>query len=206
VHWSALGAAVDDAVVGIGIGFLIYRQFRWRDADPGTILRLPLIIVACGVAAVVVDVLRGERLTAMDLTASVGELVLVSATGTVMGFATRFRGTHGSWQYKLSGWGIALWAAFLAIRIGSLVLASRLSAPLLETTGAIVVSFGVNRVASRTPRPITTGATCSCSSSTNPAANVCWATRTPPAISTSRPPAAALACSTTASIPSVTKV
>jgi len=150
VHWSAIGAAVDDAVVGIGIGFLIYRQFRWRDADPGTILRLPLIIVACGVAAVVVDVFRGERLTAMDLTAFVGELVLVSATGTVMGFATRFRGTHGSLQYKLSGWGVALWAAFLAIRIGSLVLASRLSAPLLETTGAIVVSFGVNRVASST--------------------------------------------------------
>ncbi len=150
MNWSAIGSAADDAVVGIGIAYLIYRQFRWRDADPGTILRFPMLIVACGVAAVVVDVARGQRLTALDLTAFVGELVLVSATGTVMGFATRFRGTRGSLQYKLSGWGVALWAAFLAIRIGSLVLAARLSAPLLETTGAIVISFGVNRVASST--------------------------------------------------------
>src|SRR5215218_412320 len=59
---------------------------------------------------------------------------------------------------------------------------------------------------SRVPAPRSTGTTWSCTSSSNPARRYWAATSPPPATWTSRPPAAAWACSRADSIPSVTNV
>jgi len=70
----------------------------------------------------------------------------VAGTGAAMGRATRFRDEDGL-RYRLTGPGIALWAVFLAIRVASFVLAGVLGARMLDATGLILVSFGVNRLA-----------------------------------------------------------
>jgi hypothetical protein len=110
-------------------------------------LLLPAIVIAYGVGSVGWDVWHGERLITVDFAVLAGELVLVCCTGAVMGLRTKFRRVDEKLQYKLDIWGILLWAVFIAIRLGSFALSTHLGAHLLETTGAIMISFGINRVA-----------------------------------------------------------
>lgn len=139
---------LDDALVGVAILLLVVRQFCWRTADPASILKLPVIVLVAGFGWLVWEIATGEPLTLLTAGAFAAELVLVSATGTVMGIATRMRDAGGALRYKLTAWGILLWAVFLGARIGSFVVAYRLGAHLLETTPAIMISFGANRLAS----------------------------------------------------------
>lgn len=73
------------------------------------------------------------------------ELALVAVTGTAMGYVTHFRSAGSRLQYRLTGVGLILWAAFVAIRVGNFGLANLLGANLAEATGLILLSFGVNR-------------------------------------------------------------
>ncbi len=81
---------VDDALIVALIGYLVVRQFMWRKADPGSILKLPLIVVAIGAGWLVWEVATGQQLTPLDAVVLLVELLLVSGTGTMMGLATRF--------------------------------------------------------------------------------------------------------------------
>lgn len=148
MNGSSLLDLADDILIGAGIAFLIVRQFMWRAADPARLLLMPVIIVIYGIGSVTWDILHGERLKIVDLVVFIVELALVGCTGTVMGVRTRFRRRGQALQYKLDAWGVALWAIFIAIRIGSFLLAAQLDAHALETTGAILISFGANRLAS----------------------------------------------------------
>jgi hypothetical protein len=76
-----------------------------------------------------------------------GELVLVAGTGAAMGYVTGFRGAGRALQHRLTAPGLGLWAVFVAIRVGFFALAAALGANLLEASGVIVLSFGVNRLA-----------------------------------------------------------
>jgi hypothetical protein len=138
---------MDTIAVIAGIGFLISRQFLWRAADAARLFVLPLCIVGAGVVWVAWEVLRGEPLTLLTLAVVCAEAVLVSATGMAMGWMTQIRERNGVLSYRLVPGGLVLWGVFLAIRVGSFVLAGRLGAHLLDTTGAITVSFGINRLA-----------------------------------------------------------
>ena len=134
---------VDDVLIAVVVGFLIVRQFQWRSAEPRRMLLMPLLVIAVGLVYLGFEL--GEGFQRADWLLA-GELVLVAGTGTAMGYVTRFRQADGL-QYRLTGAGIVLWALFLAIRIGSFALASVLGAHLLDATGLILVSFGVNRLA-----------------------------------------------------------
>ncbi|WP_134662583.1 MULTISPECIES: hypothetical protein [unclassified Amycolatopsis] len=136
-------AMVDDVLIALAVGILIVRQFQWRSAEPRRMLVMPLAVIAAGLVCLGFELDGGFRSADWLLA---GELVLVAGTGTAMGYVTRFR-RAGGLQYRLTGPGIALWAVFLAIRIGSFALASVLGAQLLDATGLILVSFGVNRLA-----------------------------------------------------------
>lgn len=138
----------DTLLVALGIGWLIVRQFLWRDADPQTILRLPAAIVGVGTLALGQEIAAGGLPTTLALVLLAGEVVLVCLTGSTMGAMTRLAEGNGRLRYRLSPPGVLLWAVFVAIRVGSFVLADRLGAHLLETTGAILVSFGLNRLVS----------------------------------------------------------
>ncbi|GAB3362809.1 hypothetical protein [Amycolatopsis echigonensis] len=133
---------VDDVLIVVAVGILIVRQFQWRSAEPRRMLLMPLLLIAVGLVYLGFEV-RGLQRADWLL---VGELVLVAGTGAAMGCVTRFR-RAGGLQYRLTGAGIVLWAVFLAIRIGSFALAGVLGAQLLDATGLILVSFGVNRLA-----------------------------------------------------------
>lgn len=140
---------LDTLLITAGIIALIARQFFWRAADPSRLLRLPLFIIGIGVAWAFWEVVNGEPLTLFALAIATTEAVLVFATGSVMGLMARLRERDGAFSYRLaSSWGILLWGVFLAIRIGSFVLAGKVGAHLLDTTGMVMVSFGTNRLAS----------------------------------------------------------
>ena len=108
-------------------------------------LRLPLALVGLGVAMTAVESIRTRWVTADWLL--VGELLLVAATGTVMGRATRFRSGADGLKYRLRASGLLLWFAFLGIRLGVFALAARLGADILSASGLVLLSFGVNRLA-----------------------------------------------------------
>jgi hypothetical protein len=145
--WGAIGQIADNVLITIGIVILVVRQFIWRSAELPRMLRLPVSIIAVGIVYLIVE-LWGIRWVPGDWFI-LGELALVLATGTAMGYVTRFRAVDDRVQYRLTAPGIGLWAVFVAIRVGSLVLASALGAD-PAATGLILLSFGVNRLAAIT--------------------------------------------------------
>ncbi|QHC58928.1 hypothetical protein [Rathayibacter sp. VKM Ac-2760] len=144
--WDTTNRMVDDVAIAAGIIVLIVRQFLWRSTQLHRMLGLPTVIIGAGLVSLAVELWGGFRWVEADWII-IGELVLVTGTGTIMGLVTRFRTTDAHLEYKLSPAGIWLWALFVVIRVGSLSLASVLGANLAEATGVILLSFGTNRLA-----------------------------------------------------------
>lgn len=141
---TGVNSVLDAGLIASGIAWMIVRQFTWRDL--AGLLRLPLIVLASGVALLGLDLVGGESVRPLEIVVSLGELLLVGVTGTLMGRRYRLRNTAGHTQCRLDRSGLLLWAAFLVIRISSFILAARIGARLLETTGAMLVSFATNRL------------------------------------------------------------
>ena len=146
MDWTTLNQVLDDVAVTVGVVVLIVRQFQWRSADLHRMLRLPAIVVALGVVLTATQLRTGFAWAPGD-GVIVGEFALVAVTGTIMGTVTRFRRRTGDLQYRLTPAGLWLWLLFIAIRVGSFVLAADLGAQLADATGIILLSFGVNRLA-----------------------------------------------------------
>ncbi len=140
--------SLDALFVTVGIALLIVRQFLWRTADPRKILQLPLAILGIGIVSLGWDIAHGLTLTGRTLVVIAAEIALVSLTCVVMGWGTQLARRAGQLAYRLSRPGILLWALFIGIRVGSFVVAARMNVHLLETTGAILISFGFNRLLS----------------------------------------------------------
>ena len=75
-------------------------------------------------------------------------ILYVAAIGLVLGRVTRFRRVDGGLQYRLSRTGLAWWAVFLGVRVGSFLLATTPGARLAESSGFLLLSFGVPRPSS----------------------------------------------------------
>jgi len=144
--WGAINQIADDVIITVGIAILIVRQFIWRSAEPNRMLRMPIVVIAAGIAYLIFELWGGFHWVAADWLV-IAELGLVAVTGTVMGYVTHFRRAAGRLQYRLTGVGLILWAVFVAIRVGNFALANLLGANLAEATGLILLSFGVNRLA-----------------------------------------------------------
>lgn len=146
MNWTTVNEIADDVILTVGIGFLIIRQFIWRSARLDRMLRMPIVTIGAGVVYLVIELAGGFAWVPADWLI-VTEFGLVAVTGTAMGYATHFRRTHDSLQYRLTWVGIVLWALFVAVRIGDFALARVLGANLAATTGLILLSFGINRLA-----------------------------------------------------------
>ena len=156
VNWTAVNTVVDDIAISAGVVVLIVRQFRWRSAELHRMLQLPVSIVVIGLGYLAVELSRGFSWAAGDWIV-VAELVLVAATGTAMGYVTRFRrrparsisapDQDAPLQYKLTSPGLWLWVGFVVIRVASYYLAARRGADVGRATGLVLISFGINRVA-----------------------------------------------------------
>ena len=137
---------LDTLLITVGILFLIVRRFFWRELEPTKLLKFPLLMIGLGIAWMVWDVVNGATFDLISLGVVGIEAILVCGTGLVIGLMTQFRQSSGHVSYRLLPTGVLLWLVFLAIRIGSF-LADKLGFHLLDTTGAILVSFGINRLA-----------------------------------------------------------
>ncbi len=115
---------LDRFVVVISIVVLIARQFRWRAADPQTILRFPLALIGIGAFTFTQEVFTGAALTTRTGALLAAELALVGLLGTTMGWLMQFRAAGAGWRYRLSPRGLVLWALFVAIRVGIFALAA----------------------------------------------------------------------------------
>jgi hypothetical protein len=146
MDWGTVSAVTEDVTVVGGIGWMIGRQFRWRQV--AGLLRLPLALLGLGAGWIVSDLLHGSTtVTPLDAAVLSAELLLVVATGSAMGLLYRFRPPAAKVECRLSRGGLLLWAVFVAIRLASFLLARHLGAHLLETTGAVLVSFASSRLA-----------------------------------------------------------
>jgi hypothetical protein len=145
-EWGAINEIADNVIITVGIGVLIVRQFLWRSTQLHRMLRMPVLIIAVGILYLVAELSGSVRWAAGDWFI-VAELGLVAFTGTAMGYVTRFRTADEHLQYRLTTPGIALWAAFIGIRVGFFFLVTVFGARLGDATGVILLSFGVNRLA-----------------------------------------------------------
>lgn len=145
-NWGAINQIADDAIITVGIAFLIIRQFIWRSARLDRMLRMPVIVIAAGIVYLIIELAGGFAWVPADWLI-IAELGLVAITGTAMGYATHFREANDHLQYRLTWIGIILWGVFVGVRIGNFVLASALGANLAAATGLILLSFGINRLA-----------------------------------------------------------
>lgn len=143
----------------IGLGLLIlvwvgYRQTTWRPVDAGRMWRMPLILGLVGVAALIGTT---TGFSAIDLAALAIELVISAATGAWMGALAHFRPlavrpdagsdlARARWESRTGWWGLALWVVVVATRVGIDVLAVRLGAQLVTSTGVILLVLAANRL------------------------------------------------------------
>ena len=147
MSWSTINATVDDLAVLAGVAWMIARQFTWRPLAGA--VWIPVLLVAAGTAVIAIELILGRLVVhPVDGAMAAAELLLVALTGTAMGCRYRFRDSPESHrrQLRLDRSGLLLWAVFLAVRLGSVLLARAVGAHLVETTGAILISFGTNRL------------------------------------------------------------
>lgn len=138
--------------IALGILILVwvgYRQTTWRPVDPGRMWRLPLIL---GLAGIVSLIGVGVAISGIDLATLTIELAISAATGAWMGALAHFRPFAASsdaavrWESRTGWWGLALWLLVVAARIGIDVLAVRLGAQLVTSTGVILLVIAANRL------------------------------------------------------------
>jgi len=80
-----------DIVIGLFlIGWICYRQLTWRPADVSRLLRMPVILGAIGVVMLATTT-GAHRLSAVDLSLLVIEIVLSLGVGVAMGAVAVFR-------------------------------------------------------------------------------------------------------------------
>lgn len=146
MRWGVVNGDLGTAVIVIGVAVLIVRQFVWRSAERGRLLRPPIVFVLLGLMGLIFEVGHGLRLVPADWLIA-GELTLVACTGIAMGLVTRFRRQGDRLQYRLTRPGLLLWAIFVVVRLAVLAGAASLGAALPSTSGVILLTFGVNRLA-----------------------------------------------------------
>jgi hypothetical protein len=144
-----------------------YRQLTWRAVDAGRMWRLPAILAIAGVATLG-SMTNLKSLTGVDIAELLGELVVSLALGAAMGAIAiirpltsdgirRYQEAHANDRRPSTsvvtletrtGWfGIALWIALIAIRIGVDALAGMAGSHLAASTGVILLMVAANRLA-----------------------------------------------------------
>lgn len=139
----------------IGIGLLVlawvgYRQTTWRVVDGSRMWRTPFIL---GVVGLVTLIGTGTVLGGTDLAALAIELVVSAATGAWMGAIAHFRpiaapaaNRLARWETRNGWWGLVLWLLVVVVRIGIDIVAVRLGAGMVTSTGVILLVLAANRL------------------------------------------------------------
>jgi hypothetical protein len=153
IPWNAL---LEGLIVLAALGLILYRQLQWREV--ARMQRIGGILSAVG-ALLVLQQLRQAPIDPITL----GYLVLTAAfavgAGLVMGLVSTVRpSADGSLEMRGGWWGLALWIAYIVVRVGmSFAVVALSGAQNSRTTGMILLSVGLARlvsaaVATRRPR------------------------------------------------------
>lgn len=144
-----------------------YRQLTWRAVDPARMWRVPAVLGIVGLATLG-GMTNPGALTGVDIGVLLGELVVSLALGVAMGVIATirpltadgirlYRESHANDRRPITsavtmqtrtGWfGIALWVALIAIRIGVDALAGMAGSHLAASTGVMLLMVAANRAA-----------------------------------------------------------
>jgi hypothetical protein len=139
------------------IGWIGFRQMTWRPVAIGRMWRTPAIFGLVGII-LLVQTVKPTALTPLDLAVLVGELVISLGIGAWMGAIAHFRRLAepivldrdrgvATYESRTGAWGLVLWIAVIAVRVGIDVLAGMAGSHLAASTGVIVLMLAANRAA-----------------------------------------------------------
>jgi hypothetical protein len=139
------------------IGWIGFRQMTWRAVSIGRMWKVPAIMGLVGVV-LLVQTTKPTSLTPLDLSVLAVELVVSLGIGAWMGAIAHFRPLAepihlgrdrgvATYESRTGAWGIALWIAVIAIRVGIDVLAGMAGSHLAASTGVILLTLAANRAA-----------------------------------------------------------
>jgi hypothetical protein len=131
-----------------GILFLIIRQFTWRPLTTANLFAIPSVLIGSGVTWIACGGPSSQPLNRWTLLAVGVEGLAAMLTGLAMGWLTQFRTRANREWYRLAPKGVALWALFVGIRVGSLYWFNLMGTPGIAVPGGLLVLFGLNRLVS----------------------------------------------------------
>lgn len=134
-----------------------YRQTMWRPVSIPHMWRRPVLFAIIGIVLLATQS-KGATFTVLDISIVVVELVLSLGVGAWMGALAHFRplaapvklGRDGRYTAEIESrtgiFGLVLWIAIIAVRVGIDIVASHAGSHLAGATGMIFLVFAANRL------------------------------------------------------------
>lgn len=164
MHTDTLLAQIPSIVCGIAvIGWVVYRQTTWRRLEPARIWRAPAILAVAGIASIGSGLQGGVAADQVlpSIWITLITMFIAAATGVAMGAIAHFRPSEipprsrtratpsalaAAFDTRTGGWGIALWAVVIAVRILVAVIEHRGTGTVgAFSTGGALLTIAMNR-------------------------------------------------------------
>jgi hypothetical protein len=135
------------------VGWIGFRQLRWRPVAVARMWRMPIILGVVGIF-LVAGQSKGTVLTTFDIAVLLIELVIALGLGAIMGRIAQFRPLPRSvdrdapeFESRTSWVGMVLWVLMIAIRVGIDIWATQAGSTIAASTGIILIVLAANRIA-----------------------------------------------------------
>ena len=135
------------------VGFIGFRQLKWRPIAVAQMWRMPIILGVVGLF-LVSSQSKGSMLSTIDMGVLVIELVVALGIGALMGRIAQFRplartADPRSPEFESrTGWvGMVLWIVMILVRVGIDVWAVQAGSKVAASTGIILIVLAANRIA-----------------------------------------------------------
>jgi hypothetical protein len=135
------------------VGFIGYRQLKWRPIAVARMWRQPIILGVIGLF-VASSQSKGSTLSSLDIGVLVVEFVVALGIGALMGRLAQFRPLSNStdpqapeFESRTGLLGTGLWIVMIAVRVGIDLWASGAGSTVAASTGIILVMLAANRIA-----------------------------------------------------------
>lgn len=125
---------LESVLIGLAvIAIVTFRLSRWQSVAVSKLLRMPAILAVLGLVSLTTSLQQsqtGFRLDLLDLGVLGAELAIGIVVGWLLGRLTQIRTFADGTKSRLGAAGIALFLAYVGVRIGLGLLASTFGAPL----------------------------------------------------------------------------
>jgi hypothetical protein len=129
-------------LVGV-IVMMIVSQLKGTVVSARRLVLLPVLLLVIGAADV-----HGTKggMHGADLGLMVASAAIAAVIGVAQGFSMRLEARQGALWAQMPVWTLWLWGALIVSRLGFHVMADASGAILAASTGAVLLSLGINRV------------------------------------------------------------